>query len=194
MLQKFLELEDIIYHTLRDLKLRSLFLDETEIDSLKALVEALKQVEIGSRKLCRRKVTLGKADKIFELMLEKLYKLTTPIGRELFTSVESRIKERRNKNTATLQAFLEDHEFFNQLEEGNVKFLDYAPRKEVFQTACFLYKRLFPSEASEVEEVVDENVDEAKVMFRKTEYKLASTCIMQHEEILILLQKFEYHW
>ena len=159
MIQTFLELEDIIFHTLRDLKLRSLFLDEAEIESLKALVEALKQVEIGSRKLCRRKVTLGKADRIFELMLEKLYKLTTPIGQELFTSVESRIKERRNKNTATLQAFLEDHEFFNQLEEDDVKFLDYASRKEAFECACFLYKRLFPAERAPVE-VIDENVDD----------------------------------
>ena len=90
--------------------------------------------------------------------MAKLYKLTTPIGRQLYASVESRIKERRNKKAATLQAFLEDHEFLDELEQGSFKMLGYADRTEVVELACYLYKRLFGSEDSEVE-MVDDNPD-----------------------------------
>ena len=145
MLIRFLILEEIINSTLIQLKLRSLILTEEELQSVKDLVEALKPIEKGSRKLCSRKTTLGKADKILEIMLGKLYKLTTPIGQQLFSSVESRVKDRRNKTAATLQAFLEDHEFLEEIEQGDMKMLDYTERKELIESACFLYKRLFAS-------------------------------------------------
>ena len=158
MLNRFIALEKIINNTLIHLNLRSLILNEEELTSVKNLVEALKPIEKGSRKLGHRKVTLGKADQFLELMLAKLYKLTTPIGRQLYASVESRIKERRNKKAATLQAFLEDHEFLDELEQGSFKMLGYADRTEVVELACYLYKRLFGSEDSEVE-MVDDNPD-----------------------------------
>ena len=162
MLRIFIILEDIINSTLIHLNLRSLILNEEELQSVKDLVEALKPIEKGSRKLGSRKMTLGKADKILEIMLGKLYKLTTPIGHQLFSSVESRIKERRNKTAATLQAFLEDHEFLDTIEQGDMKMLDYTDRTELIESACYLYKRLYVSEdsADSEMEVVDDNPDD----------------------------------
>ena len=156
MLTDFVKLEEIITNTLIKLKLRSLILDEDELQSVKDLVQALKPIEKCSRKLGTRKVTLGKADQLLEILLSKLYSLTTPIGRQLYASVESRVRERRNKNAATLQAFLENHEFLEEIEQGEMKMLEYAARTEVVELGCYLYKRLFDSEDSEAE-IHDEN-------------------------------------
>ena len=157
MLKRFIKLKEMVYNELIALKLQALILTEDEFDAVKELVEALEIVEIGSRKLCRRKATLASADRILELMLSKLYKLTTDIGQKLYHSVESRITSRRNKNVATLQAFLEDHEFLDQLEQGELKMLDYADRSVVLELACYLYKRLFITE--EEIEIMDNDPD-----------------------------------
>ena len=90
------------------MKLQKLFLSDEEFGAVESLVAALEVVEINSRKLCRRNDTLASADKIFEFMLAKLYKQTSSIGRQLYTSVEARIKERRNVDLSTLPAFLAD--------------------------------------------------------------------------------------
>ena len=155
MLKKYVLLRNIIDKTLIDLKLQSLILSEEEFHHVKDLVEALEIVEVGSRKLCQRKVTLGLADRILEFMLAKLYKLTTSIGIQLYTNVESRIKERRNKGASTLQAFLEDHEFLDEIEHGGIRRLEYAQRNEITKLACFLYIRLFKSDDEDPQTIED---------------------------------------
>lgn len=159
MVRIFILLEDVITNTLFHLKLRSLILEESELQSLKDLVEALKPIEKATRKLCSRKTTLGKADKILEIMLAKMYKLTSPIGRQLYASVVKRAKERRNMNMATLQAFLEDHEFLEEIEQADMLILEYTERSELIKSACYLYKRLFVSEDSENSDTVNMEVD-----------------------------------
>ena len=76
------------------------------------------------------------------------------IGRQLYTSVEARIKERRNVDLSTLQAFLEDYEFLNEIEESGVKILTYAARDDMKKLACDLYMRLFHNSKNE-EMIVD---------------------------------------
>ena len=153
MLKCYMQLREIIDNELMHLKLRSLILSDQEFESIKVLVETLDIVEVGSRKLCRRKVTLASADEIFEFMLRKLYKLKSPIGQQLYKSVEFRINERRNKTLATLQAFLEDHEFLEQIElDEGMKMLEYADKTELKKLASEVYNRLFlNSEVTEVD-------------------------------------------
>ena len=155
MLKQIIPLKKVIYNELVDLKLEKLWLTDDEFKAVETLVEALEIVEVGSRKLCSRKVTLGKADEIFEKMLVKLYKLKSDIGRKLYNSVEYRVNERRNKVLATLQAFLEDHEFFEHIEQGeDMKMLEYADRTEMKRLAKELYTRLFLNSRHDAVEII----------------------------------------
>ena len=162
MLKEFITYEEFINSELGYMKLQKLFLTEEECETVKNLVAALEVVEIASRKLCGRIVTLAIADTIFEKLLEKLYKQTSPLSRQLYHNVEYRINERRDKTLSTLQAFLENNEFFEELEQDDVKMLEYADRKEIFELAGELYKRLF----------LDSNDGEAEVVDLATEGKL----------------------
>ena len=112
---------------------------EDEINTIKALVDALEIVEAGTRALCSRDTDLAVADQIFEYTITELRKLHTTISYRLEIALENRISERRLKVESTLLGYLKNPKF---LHDGE-KVLTYANKSEITKLARDLYIRLF---------------------------------------------------
>ena len=156
MIKRFLELRDPINHTLLHYKKTSMYPNDDEITILEEMAEALEVMEVGTRQLCERTTTLAKADKIFELVIGDLKAMKGDFAQALLEKTIQRIEERRLPKLSTLQAYLKNLCFFEELEvEGYDGYLTYPPLDDVCLSAKTLYDRLYPKEnqPSEPQEV-----------------------------------------
>ena len=64
MLKRFLELKGPVRHVLEMLGKASMFPDDAELKIIEAIVGALQWVECTTRALCRRDISLAKADQV----------------------------------------------------------------------------------------------------------------------------------
>ena len=150
MIKRFLQLRTPIHKTLIDFKKQAMFPTDTEMSILEELVEALEIVEVGTRMLCERKTTLADADKIFEFVLKKLKESNGTISSLLREKIIVRINQRRLPKLSTLQAYLENPKFIEEMEGYN-NALEYATLEEIVETAQNLYQRLYPASTKTTE-------------------------------------------
>ena len=151
-----------VEHTLLYFKKKQLFPTEDEIKTIKELVKALGIIETCSRRLCRREVNLAEADRIYEWVLMRLDELKSNASERLRNEVEYRILERRQKEVATLVAYLENPMFLDQKKK---RLLQYATKTEIQQVANDLLVRLYPTLVGQDQPEIQESIITEKFKF-----------------------------
>lgn len=147
-------------------------LNQIDINVIKELVEILDPVRATVEVLSSNETTLFTADIALEHLLQKLATFKSNIGIKIFTSIRSRINERRIEQFSSLSFFI------NQPNNYPPKkgFLNYSSKSALYELALNLLKRLYQkddkddmAELSEpviVEPVVQET-NEQKNDYRK---------------------------
>ena len=157
MVQRFLELSDVLPTALNELASNHLFPSEDELQLATEIVDSLNLVEVAVLALGRRDSDLAKADKIFTFLLSNLEQQTGALSTKLGEAITTRILERRNPLISGLLVYLDDAAEFEQLSQDSP--FEFPTKTELAKTARDLFVRLFPSQDDNNEED-DENAEE----------------------------------
>ena len=158
MLQRLLELKDILPPVLAELSASHLNLTQMELEVVSELAENLRLIEITALALGRRDANLIKADKAFNFLLANMEQ-NTWIGEQLYVAVKARIQERRIPDISSLLRYLEDPIGYESLQESSE--LEFPTKNDLAKAARDLYLRLFSTEKEdEAQGDIDENDNE----------------------------------
>lgn len=117
MCQRFCDLEIPVKKALIDLKMQTF--SEHEFNLIKQIVNTLTPIKITLEALCRRDMTLCKADAALAFMVKEISAINCDLSKDLNRSLRKRIEERRTVY-ATLSNFLKNpnkkSDFDNQLD------------------------------------------------------------------------------
>lgn len=140
MLKRFLEMLEPVKKTLQLLN-NEKYLDPIDVDTIKELVSALTPIQVTVETLSRNDIDLLKADIILEQLLLELKSLKFDIGKRLYQSVLSRVRERRLESLASISRYLNNPNEYSTVKNNSM--LSYCSKTHIYEESSKLLKRLY---------------------------------------------------
>jgi hypothetical protein len=142
MLDSYFKFKDALvsnHELFNDLKVPT----ERQIRSLEALVDALRPVEMLTKRLCESNFDVLKADIVFKTCFSALQALNSAVADKLLKALKTRYEQRRNDMLLSVLRFLSDPLGY---KPGNGDFEMPKLRDAIKE----LYQRLFPEDGHPV--------------------------------------------
>ena len=146
------------------------------------VVDSLSPIKVAVESLGSNSTDIYAADVIIHTLLSELYELNTQISQQLAAAIQQRMKERRNKNLASLAKFLQDPKGYSRNKESS-EYLSYCSKEQVYTEATKLLARLYGPNENNVDDATTPtsnsrlDVTEGPVDFRmKLQAAISDAC------------------
>lgn len=156
MCQRFSDLEIPVKKALIDLKSQTF--SEDEFNLMKQIINILNPIKITLEALCRRDMTLCKADAALTFMLKEISAIKCGFGKDLYRSLRKRIEERRTAYS-TLSNFLKNPNKKSDFDNN----LDMILIKSELKVLILRFTKIPDTNNSMISLEIDDSVSDEKL-------------------------------
>lgn len=153
--------------------------DEENLEILKEVFLVLEPMELAVMELSKNNSNLLIADGVFIHLFKKLKEINTNIAKEMSSSLNNRINERRQINLVSLLYFLQNGKYLNQYQINDSQ-IKYASKAAIKSLVNKIWDRLFidTHTPKELESIVPANDEiQENLEGRETAYTEMQTTI-----------------